>query len=142
MYTKFKSEEEVTRVGKMTLEDLGSILKNFRKERGLTQKEVAEKIHVARNTISKWEDGTLNPGFLHIYNLCQAFDITIDELLGTEKKKYITLIVSQDDIEKFHTTIQKFEETLTFIFPTQDTKLQHQWAELKRIIELFLLNTE
>ncbi len=126
----------------ITSEELGDILRKIRKQKGFTQEEVAEKIQVARGVISEWESGKRNPGLLSIYKLCQFFDMTLDELLGLEKNTYITLTVGRNDIEKLHTTIQKFEETLTFIFPTQDTKVQHQWAELKRIIELFLLNSE
>lgn len=126
----------------ITSEELGQILKKTRKQKGLTQEEVAEKIHVARGVISEWESGKRNPGLLSIYKLCQLFDMTLDELLGIEKKRYITLTVSRDNIEKLHSTIQKVEEALTFIFPNQPTKLHQEWADHKRMIELFLLNAE
>ncbi len=126
----------------ITQNEFGKILKEFRKKKGLTQKEIAEKIHVAQNTVSKWEDGTLNPGFLNIYNLCRVFNITLDEFLGLGTKKFITFTVSQGNIEKFHSTIREYEEALNFIFPNQDSILHHKWAEHKRFIELFLLNAE
>lgn len=125
----------------MSSEELGDILKKVRKQKGFTQEEVAEKIHVARGVISEWESGKRNPGLLSIYKLCQFFDITLDELLGIEKQ-YITLTVSRDDIEKLHTKIENVEEAIAFIFPNQDTKLHHEWAELRRLFELLLLNAK
>ncbi|MBN1662734.1 MAG: helix-turn-helix transcriptional regulator [Deltaproteobacteria bacterium] len=126
----------------ITLEDLGKILKQKRKEKGLTQKDVAEATQIDQSIISSWERGTRNPSFLNIHKLCQLLDITIDELLGLEKRKLVTLTVSQENIEKLQSTIKEYEETLRFIFPSQDSALHHKWAEHKRLIELLLLNTE
>ena len=65
------------------------------------EKDVAEGIYVDQSVISSWERGTGNPTFLNVYKLCQFFDVTMDELLGIErKKKPITLIITQDVIEK------------------------------------------
>lgn len=125
----------------ITADELGAILKRARKQKGFTQEEVAEKIQVARGVISEWESGKRNPGLLSIYKLCQLFDMTLDELLDI-KKEYITLTVSRENIEKLHSTIQKVEEALTFIFPNQETKLHHEWSNLKQLIEFLLLNTE
>ncbi len=126
----------------ITLENLGKILKQRRKEQGYTQKQVAEGIQVDQSIVSDWERGTASPAFINIYKLCQFFDMTLDELFGVEKKKYLNLIVSRDDITKLHTTLQEFEEALNFIFSSQDTRLHHKWAEIKRLFELLLLNAE
>lgn len=126
----------------ITSQELGNILRRVRKEKGLTQKEVAEKIEVGRSIISEWEKGTRNPGFFGIYKFCQVFDMTIDELLGVEKKKYITFIVSRDDIHKLRTKLQEYEKALNFIFPEKNTTLHHKWAEHKQFIERLLLNAE
>lgn len=126
----------------ITLQNLGNILKQRRKEKGYTQKQVAEGIQVDQSIVSDWERGAASPVFINIYKLCQFFDMSLDELLGVEKKKYLNLIVSRDDINKLHTTLQEFEEALNFIFPNPDTKLHHKWAEIKRLFELLLLNTE
>lgn len=127
----------------ITQEEFGKILKNFRKEKGLTQRELADKIHVAQNTVSKWEDGMLNPGFLNIYNLCRAFNITLDEFLGIEETEYVTLTVRKNDIERLQITFQKIEKALAFIFSRkEDTKLRQEWAEHKRLLELLILKAE
>jgi len=63
--------------------------------------------------------------------------MTVDELLGIErKKKPITLIITQDVIEKLSSVTGEFEEALAFIFPTQETKLHQKWEEMKQIHKL------
>lgn len=126
----------------ISLEELGKILKQKRKEKGLTQKDVAETTQIDQSIISSWERGTRSPSFLNIHKLCQLYDITVDELLGVEKKKLVTLTVSQDNIEKIQATLNEFEEALNYIFPAQDSALHHKWAEHKRLIELLFLNAE
>ncbi len=108
----------------------------------MTQKDVAEATRIDQSIISSWERGTRSPSFFNIHKLCQLFDITLDELLGVEKKKIITLMVTQDEVEKLHSTLKEFEETLNFIFPSQDSALHHKWTEHKRLIGLLLLNAE
>ena len=71
----------------LTQHEFGEKLKTFRKRRKLTQKELARKLHMTDASISKWEDGTVNPGFLNILQLCEEFGLTLDELLGLKKTK-------------------------------------------------------
>ena len=78
----------------ITLEELGKILKQKRKEKGLTQKAVAEATQIDQSIISSWERGTRSPSFLNIHKLCQLYETTVDELLGEGKKKLITLMVN------------------------------------------------
>ena len=48
---------------------------------GLSQEELAEKLNVTRQTISKWETNQSSPDFEKIVPLCDLFEITTDELL-------------------------------------------------------------
>ena len=54
---------------------------NLRKEKGLSQEEVAEKLNVSRQTISKWESGQSYPDFTRLVMLSDFFDMTLDELV-------------------------------------------------------------
>ncbi len=58
---------------------------SLRKEHHLSQEELADKIGVSRQTVSKWELGESCPDFDKIVPLCEVFGITSDELL-TDKK--------------------------------------------------------
>ena len=59
---------------------------NLRKEHNLSQEELADKLNVSRQTISKWELGESNPDFDKIEPLCDVFNITTEELLRDKKE--------------------------------------------------------
>ena len=60
-------------------------LYNLRKERNLSQEELANVLGVSRQTISKWETGESTPDFDKIVPLCNFYGITSDELLSGKK---------------------------------------------------------
>lgn len=66
---------------------LGNRLLNLRKKSNLSQEEVAEKLNVSRQTISKWETDGSTPDFDKILPLCNLYGITPDELLMETKDK-------------------------------------------------------
>lgn len=63
---------------------LGETIYIKRKEKGLTQEELAEKINVARQTVSKWETGDTLPDVESLKNLALVLEFSIDEILGIE----------------------------------------------------------
>ena len=65
---------------------LGERLTKLRKEKGLSQEEVADKLNVTRQTISKWETDTSTPDFDKIVPLCRLYNLTTDELLTGNSK--------------------------------------------------------
>ena len=65
--------------------DLGERLFELRKSKNLTQDEVAEKLKVTRQTVSKWETNQSTPDFDKIVPLCELFEIGVEELLTGKK---------------------------------------------------------
>ena len=63
-----------------------NILK-FRKERGFSQETLAEKVDVSRQTISNWELGETNPNPDQLISLSNAFEVSVDVLLGKEEER-------------------------------------------------------
>lgn len=61
-------------------------LKQEREKRGWSQAELAEKIHVSRQSVSKWETGKNYPSIDVIIDLSDLFNITIDELLRSDEE--------------------------------------------------------
>jgi len=57
---------------------------NLRKEKGLSQEKLAEKIKVTRQTISNWELGETSPNPEQLILLSKALNKSIDELVGNE----------------------------------------------------------
>lgn len=62
-------------------------LKTIRKAKGYTQEELAIKIHVVRQTISKWEKGLSVPDADTLSKLADVLEINVSELLGSEIKE-------------------------------------------------------
>lgn len=64
---------------------LGERLTELRKKLNLSQEEVAEKLNVTRQTVSKWELDQSTPDFDKILPLCKLYNITSEELLTGRK---------------------------------------------------------
>ena len=56
-------------------------LKTYRKAKGLTQEDLAVRLHVVRQTISKWESTQSYPDFQRLVLLSDYFGLTLDELV-------------------------------------------------------------
>ena len=61
---------------------LSENLKHFRKAKGLSQEELAIKLHIVRQTVSKWEKGLSVPDSGMLIRLAEALDTSVTELLG------------------------------------------------------------
>ena len=59
-------------------------LQRLRKDRGLTQEELAEKLYVSRAAVSKWELGRGYPNIESLKDLAAFFSVSVDELLSSE----------------------------------------------------------
>ena len=68
----------------VNINELGERIKELRLERGLSQKELADKIGVATNTISQYESGKSKTSITVLANLAIALDTNTDFLLGLE----------------------------------------------------------
>ena len=67
----------------------GAKLKNYRKENGFTQEEIAVKIGVSSQAVSKWEKGECLPDVYNLKLLGQIFKVSVDSLLKTENDEII-----------------------------------------------------
>ncbi len=80
---------------------IGGKLYELRKKKGLSQEEVAEKLNVSRQTVSKWETDQSQPEFDKIVPICELYSITADELLmGVEKEKIEESIHTEGEEKK------------------------------------------
>ena len=70
----------------MDLKKTGSLLKELRKEKGMTQEQLAEYLNVSGRTISRWETGSNMPDLDILIELSDYYDIDIRELLDGERK--------------------------------------------------------
>lgn len=65
---------------------LGSRIAALRKEKGLTQEELAEKIGVSSQAVSKWENDLSCPDIMLLPSLAKTFDTTVDLLLSGKEE--------------------------------------------------------
>ncbi len=64
---------------------MGKLIKKLREDKGWTQAELAEKIPIGRNAVSKWERGKTIPDISALIRLRDIFNVSLDELLLGEK---------------------------------------------------------
>lgn len=69
----------------MNQEKIGKFIANLRKEKNMTQQELAKKLGVTDRAISKWENGRGLPDYSLLQNLCDALSVSINELFSGEK---------------------------------------------------------
>mgnify|MGYP003556972723 FL=1 len=62
---------------------IGSFIKELRKEKNLTQEELAEKFNVARRTVSRWETGSNMPDLDILIEMADFYDVDLREILDT-----------------------------------------------------------
>ena len=61
---------------------LGDNIKNLRKQKGFTQEELAIRLHVVRQTVSKWEKGLSVPDAEMLQRLADILEVDVKQLLG------------------------------------------------------------
>lgn len=64
------------------MKTFGKILKELRKNKGLTQKELAAALGVYKNTVGHWERGICFPDILSASDLADILDVSLDTLVG------------------------------------------------------------
>ena len=102
----------------------GSFIKELRKEKNMTQKELAKKIGLTDKAISKWERGLSFPDITMLNSLAEVFDVDVSEILNGERGKEK---INDQDIEK---KIQEAVEKVTL----KKEKRERRIKILKRTI--------
>lgn len=87
--------------------EIGNKILELRKRNNFSQEDLAEKVGVARQTISKWELGETSPDLEQSKKLSEIFNVSLDELVGKEIKEVL--------VEKISNTEKKSETTLKIV---------------------------
>ena len=77
---------------------VGEKIAGFRRDAGMTQDELADKLYVTRQALSKWELGVSAPSIDTLLELCKMFNISFEEILCINEK----LEVDKDNIFQGH----------------------------------------
>ena len=111
------------------METLNERIKQLRKEKGLTQSQLADELGVTDKAVSKWEVGEANPDISLLVKIAEVFNVTIDYLLtgkveeglsldDMDKDKRAVLLVKKDDAVNF----EKFKHVDARILFSQKIK--------------------
>lgn len=83
--------------------EIGSRIRRYRKENGLTQEQLADKINVTKNRVSNWEQGINRPDADILADICRALNESPSNLLG--------VYLSSDDLnERERRVIQAYRD--------------------------------
>ena len=75
--------------------EIGNKINQLRKLSGMTQEQLAEKLNVSRQTISKWESDSTSPDLESIVKISRIFHVSLDDLLRKEKQVWQTKLMSK-----------------------------------------------
>lgn len=82
-------------------DSLGKRIHDLRKEKNMTQETLAERMNVTPQAVSKWENDLSAPDISLLPRLAEIFGITVDELLGVNKKADVSVVPKEErDISK------------------------------------------
>lgn len=79
---------------------IGANIKKLRLQHGMTQKNLADKLFVSAQAVSRWENDEVEPSISTILELAKIFGVTADEILGLENKDTKESEENKEDIEK------------------------------------------
>lgn len=95
----------------------GKFLARKRKEKNLTQEQLAEKIGVSNKTISKWETGKCMPDYAVVKSLCEELEITVAELMdGEEAEEKSVRSYDEDQIMDLLRRTQELEKQQKLLY--------------------------
>lgn len=115
--------------------DFGAVLKDLRKQKGYTQKRLAEVLNVSETTISKYESNTATPPFETVRAIAAWFNISLDSLSGNEAPHTISLYgLTDSQIEIIKELTKLFNEKNS---STGNALSNKQYELLGRIVESF-----
>lgn len=65
---------------------IGEFLKELRKEKGLTQEQIADKLNVSDRSVSRWETGNNMPDISLLVDIAELYNVSIPEIIDGERK--------------------------------------------------------
>ena len=114
--------------------NLADNLKKIRKDNNLSQEQLAEKLGISRQAVSKWESGISYPEMDKVLQICQMFNLNIDELLNQDIKEIKEAKEAKSNINKF------IDDLLNFMTKTFDMFLNMNFkSKVKCLLEQVII---
>ena len=83
------------------MQNIGKNIKTVREEKHMTQDQLAEQLHVTRQTVSNWENGKTEPDVDTLTRIAEVFDLSVETLIYGQKKRrfHVKFIVNNAPAE-------------------------------------------
>ena len=79
---------------------LAENIRALRNKKGLTQKELADLVHVTPQAVSRWESGDVEPSVATMQDMAKIFGVSIDELVGVSESTKEAAVTTAEEKEK------------------------------------------
>ena len=109
-------------------------LKKLRKDMNLSQEDLADKLGVSRQSISKWESGVVYPEMDKMVQLCKLFNVSMDDLLNNNVSEVNNTKQAKSSINKFIDSFFKYVNKTIKMFSSMSFK-----EKFKCLFEQFLI---
>ncbi len=119
----------------MVQKHFSSKISEYRQNKGLTQEELAGRVGVTPQAISKWERGQSLPDIVLLADLCQALECSADYLLGTDVAK----IAENDDVKaqnEIWDNLRNCLETLELAFGENLVPIFVENSYIERVVQV------
>lgn len=101
---------------------LGDRIKKFRLEKGLTQKDLADKLYVTAQAVSRWENNEVEPSVKTITEIAILFDVSVSKLIGEEEqpkvpessRRKLSKAAKEEEISKMEKGMREAAKMLDF----------------------------
>ena len=113
---------------------LSENLKKIRKENNLSQEDLAEKIGVSRQSVSKWESGSAYPEMDKMVQICNIFNLNIDDLLNQDIEEVNNTKQSKNALNKYINDFLNYITKTVNMFIDMSTK-----TKIKCIFEQLII---
>jgi transcriptional regulator with XRE-family HTH domain len=112
---------------------VGKTISSLRKEKNMTQMELADKLNISFQAVSNWERGQTMPDISKLGELADIFGVTIDELLGSKKGAQVVENIIKEEPVAEELTAEEFLEMAPLMKPKQAEKL---WESVQADVTL------
>lgn len=75
-------------------------LKKLRQENGYSQQQLADKLNISRQAISKWENGKTIPDIENLHLLCEIYGVSLDTMFGNEEESKLEAMPHEKKLNK------------------------------------------
>ena len=86
--------------------NLGETISKLRKQKNMTQSELAQKLNVTDKAVSKWERNVSCPDVYTIAKIAEIFNVSVDELMSAQKSSQKKLESKQKVLDIFHLVLK------------------------------------